>query len=217
MIYCGNKNHSLFRATSTDGVTWSKVTGGPFWRSGYAPSVLRVHGLLHLFYVEVEPNNAGPHQNWTIALARGADWASLQRVGIVITTNTQPWELDRVFYPYVLYEQGGKGWTMAYSAYANRSVIGLPPRGSSGDLAAATGLAHSADGVRWSKCASNPVLAPTPGSAYDSIFTTSPAVVTATETGRPLAEPLLYYGGRIDFPKGVKQHKYYSLAHAVGS
>jgi len=211
LIYCGNKNSDLFRATSTDGVTWTKVQGGPFFTGAYAPSMLRVNGMLHLFYVEVPPKG----KYWSIVLARGADWDSLKRIGVVIETNTQSWESNRVFYPYVLYEKGGKGWTMAYSAYANRSVIGLPPTGSSGTLAAATGLAHSMDGVSWTKCASNPVLKPTPSSDYDSIFATSPSIVSVNAMGRPLTEPLLYYGGRINFPKGVKQHKYYSLSHAT--
>ena len=216
MIYCGDKNYSLFRAVSSDGVAWTKVDGGPFWASGYAPSVLRVDGMLHLFYVEAGSPDA-PHSNWSIAVARGRDWGSLERVGTALVTNTQAWENQRVFYPYVLHERDGRGWTMAYSAYANRSIIGLPPKGTSGTLAAATGVAHSADGVTWTKCASNPVLTPTLGSNYDSIFTTSPSVVTVNAAGDPVAAPLLYYGGRIDFPEGVKQHKYYSLAHAAAA
>ena len=112
-----------------------------------------------------------------------------------------------MFYPHVLYEHGGKGRTMAYSAYANRSVIGLPPTGSSGVLVALQQhgcLAHSMDGVSvrvsWTKCASNPVLVPSPSPSpspgsiypYDSIFATSPSVVTVNAKGGPLIEPLLY-------------------------
>ena len=81
MLYCGNSNQSIFMATSTDGEVWKKV-GGHIW-TGYAPSVLRVDGLLHLYYVET----TGPGY-WSIGLARGADWQSLKRVGTVLTTNT---------------------------------------------------------------------------------------------------------------------------------
>ena len=209
MLYTGNKNNTIFRATSANGLAWRKA--GPIGLDGYAPSVLRVNGLLWLFYVAPDPHNGGM---WSIMLARGADWGSLQKLGAVIVTNTQPWEQNKVFYPYVLYEKAA-GWTMGYSAYANRSVIGLPPKGTSGTLAGATGLAHSADGVSWVKCPANPVLAPTPGSDYDSIYTTQPSIVTVDERGAPLPQPLMFYGGRIDFPKGVEQHKYYSVAHAV--
>ena len=97
------------------------------------------------------------------------------------------------------------GWTLACSAYANRSAIGIS--GDSSSLAAwATAIAHSNEGLAWTKCGSNPVLSPTDGSQWDSIYACSPAVVSVDSAGLPLNEGRIY---------SKPMHKYVAAGHAI--
>ena len=102
------------------------------------------------------------------------------------------------------------GWTLAWSAYSNSSRThgGIPcKRDTPGAKAClettAIGLAHSQDGLMFTKCDGNPVLWPLASSSYDATYVGCPCLVTAG-----VSEPLLYYAGRID-----QNHKYYSIAH----
>ena len=97
-----------------------------------------------------------------------------------------------------MYDQSG--WTLAWSAYSNSSAThgGIPcvkdPKAPERCLeTTAIGLAHSSDGMSFSKCGSNPVLWPVVGDSFDSTYVGCPCFVTAgVET------PLLYYAGRVD-------------------
>ena len=113
------------------------------------------------------------------------------------------------FNRYAMYDQSG-GWTLAWSAYSNSSAThgGIPcvkdPKAPEQCLeTTAIGLAHSRDGMSFSKCESNPVLWPVVGDSFDSTYVGCPCFVTAgVET------PLLYYAGRVD-----QAHKYFSIGH----
>lgn len=203
MLYSYNKSQ-IRRATSEDGRNWTRLSE-PVW-NGYSPSVLRIDGELFLFY------STGIGNPWTINLARGKDWSSLQDAGVVITA-TQGWEKSKttrskIFYPSVVRE--GAIWTMAYGAYADRATIGLPQNKK---LSAAIGVAHSDDGVTWQKCEGNPMMRPQPGSAFQATYVATPCVVLGG------VEPLLYYATRTDpadvpTPDG-RNHKYLAIAHAT--
>ena len=105
-------------------------------------------------------------------------------------TISQNWEGGNLFYPYVFKDDDT--WVMFYSAYEN------------GLQSTATGVATSADGIHWIKSDENPILTPTSGSTYDSVYTSCPSVI------RDDYEYKLYYAGRID-----KLHKYYSIGLAT--
>lgn len=77
---------------------------------------------------------------------------------------------------------------------------------SEGEEITAIGTAHSNDGLHFTKCLANPILTPTVGSDYDSVYVGSPCIVSSTDesdVGERASETLLYYGGRVD-----NLHKY---------
>ncbi len=65
-------------------------------------------------------------------------------------------------------------------------------------------MATSRDGLRWTKHAKNPVLTPTPGSKFDSRYTSSQSVIRDGDHYK------LYYASRIDM-----LHKYYAIGLAT--
>eukprot|EP01047_Picozoa_sp_COSAG01_P042982 COSAG01_NODE_3789_length_5692_cov_82.776685_4_plen_346_part_00 len=209
MLYCGNRNDSIYRATSKDGIVWKKNNTKIF--TGYAPNVLRgPDGQLWLYSI-AKPNG----RPWEVTLAKGRDWDSLRTMQTVLISNTQPWEAGNLFYPYAMYDDLG-GWTLAWSAYSNSSTThrGIPCKKDPSHLGrcyetTAIGLAHSRDGQAWTKCSNNPVLAPLANSFYDATYVGCPSLVTA---GTGVDTPLLYYAGRID-----QHHKYFSIAHVGAS
>ena len=99
-------------------------------------------------------------------------------------TLTQSWENANLFYPYVIQE--GKTWVMFYASYWKGH-----PRST------AIGMAISGNGRAWTKSPANPILTPTPGSSYDSTYTSAQSVIRDGE------EYKMYYGARID-----QIHKY---------
>ena len=95
-----------------------------------------------------------------------------------------------------MYEGPAVGWTMLWSSYANRTVCRMP---SGGEDITAIGTAHSSDGLHFTKCLANPILTPTVGSDYDSVYVGSPCIVSSadnSDAGEGAGETLLYYGGR---------------------
>jgi hypothetical protein len=90
MLYCGNRNDSIYRATSVDGIAWVK-NGSAVWK-GYSPAVLRVNNELWLYSVAKPTTNNRP---WEVVLARGSDWNHLKLTGTVLVSNTQQGALFR--------------------------------------------------------------------------------------------------------------------------
>ena len=212
MLYCGNRNDSIYHATSPDGIRWTKNDTAIF--KGYAPNILRgPDGFLWLFSI-VKPEG----KSWEVSLAKGTDWDSLQTIQTVLVSDTQPWEHGNLFYPYVMYEGDSGGWTLSWSAYSDPSHThgGQPCKRDKKEKrcypTTAIGLAHSTDGIHWTKCSSNPILEPMATSSYDATYVGCPCLVTGNATGSLLPQPMLYYAGRID-----QHHKYFSVAHAIAS
>jgi predicted GH43/DUF377 family glycosyl hydrolase len=195
MVFCGNRADDVEHATSRDGLTWDKDPRGPIFKRAYAPNLIQWEGELRMYYIYKPKAVAGKAVPWEVHLATGRDFYSLKpHASNPVLKISQPWEKGALFYPYVLRE--GETWVMFYGAYWQ----GHP----SAKTSTAMGMATSRDGVQWVKSTVNPVLTPTPGSAYDSIYTSSEAVIRDGDHYR------LYYGGRIDMV-----HKYFSIGLAT--
>lgn len=196
MLYCGNRADDVEHATSRDGRTWEKDPRNPVFKSAYAPNLVQSEGELRLYYIHKprRPKN-GAAVPWEIHLATGPDVYSLKpHPANPVLKVSQPWETGALVYPYVLRE--GATWVMFYASYWKR-----PPGAKQ---ATAIGMATSNDGIAWNKHPANPVLTPTPGSAYDSIYTSSQCVIRDGDRYR------LYYAGRIDMV-----HKYFAIGLAT--
>eukprot|EP00039_Didymoeca_costata_P009315 m.122989 g.122989 ORF g.122989 m.122989 type:complete len:358 (-) comp14440_c0_seq1:14-1087(-) len=208
MIFCGNRQDDIYHATSSDGKHWEKDPVGTIFR-GYSPSILRINGTLWLYSI-AKPNVTGKVPSWRVSLARGSNWTTLKLVERdLIVSNTQPWEDGMMFYPNVIFEDTKTkyGWTISWSAYSNHTFLNLP----AGVDYTAIGLAHSSNGLNWTKCASNPILRPDKNSSYDSVYVGCPNLIIPSNLPSTDNEPQsrLYFSSRIDH-----LHKYYAIAHA---
>jgi len=159
MVFNGNRADDVEHATSTDGVQWKKGPRGPIYQTAYSPSLLKVEDQYWLYYIH-KPDG----QPWEVHLARGDDLYSLQAVGTnPVLKNSQDWESNNLFYPYVFQE--GDTWVMLYAGYWNDPA--------DGPTKTAIGAATSTDGLNWVKNPNNPIFKPTAGSRYDSVYTSS--------------------------------------------
>lgn len=197
MVYCGNRADDVEHATSRDGLTWEKDPRSPIFKSAYSPNLVQVGNELRMYYISKPKKRDGKAVPWEVHLATGADLHSLKpHSANPMITVSQPWEKGALFYPYVLREDDT--WVMFYGAYWQS-----PP---SGKGSTAMGMATSRDGIAWTKNPANPILTPTMGSAYDSLYTSSESVIRDGDIYR------LYYGGRVDMI-----HKYFSIGMATKS
>lgn len=190
MVFSGNRADDVEHATSPDGITWTKDPRNPIYRRAYAPNLVRAGDELRMYYIH-KPSGG----SWQVHLATGKDFYSLRayRDNPMLTLSGK-WEARHLVYPYVLRE--GSTWVMFYASYyrdPNRSGRWT-----------AIGMATSDDGIHWTKHPDSPVLTPTPGSLYDSVYTSSECVIRDGDHYK------MYYAGRID---GI--HKYYSIALAT--
>lgn len=192
LVYCGNRADDVEHATSPDGLSWQKDPRNPIFSRAYAPSLLLVNDELWMYYVHKPPRQQGRPVPWEIHLASGPDFTALKphRANPVLALS-QPWESAHLFYPYVLKE--GNTWVMFYASY----WTGRPQ-------STAIGMVTSADGLKWSKHETNPVLTPTPGSTFDSTYTSSQSVLRDGDHYK------MYYGARIN-----QIHKYYAIGLAT--
>jgi hypothetical protein len=144
-----------------------------------------------MYYV----HKPGKSQPWEIRLATGTDLHSLKPHGTnPVLKVSQPWEKGALFYPYVLREDDT--WVMFYGSYWQKHP--------SAKTSTAMGMATSRDGIIWTKLSTNPVLTPTMGGSYDSIYTSSESVIRDGDIWR------LYYAGRVDMV-----HKYFAIGLAT--
>jgi hypothetical protein len=195
MVFCGNRADDVEHATSRDGLTWEKDSRSPIFRRAYSPSLVQVGDELRMYYIEKPAPQNGQPVPWQVSLATGPDLYSLRsHPASPVLRISQAWETGALVYPYVLKE--GDTWVLFYAAY----WTGYP----GGKQATAIGMATSADGLRWSKSDANPVLTPTPDSAYDRTYNSSQCVLRDGDGYR------MYYAGRID-----QVHKYYSIGLAT--
>ena len=196
MVYCGNREDDIEHATSRDGLNWEKDPRNPVYKSAYAPNLVEVDGELRMYYIH-KPKSVDGKVPWEVHLATGRDFHSLKaHPSNPVLRISQPWEKGALFYPYVL--RDNRKWVMFYAAYWKSQ--------SSGKDMTAIGVATSTDGMQWTKNPANPVLTPTPGSSYDSTYTSSQSVIRDGSLWR------LYYAGRIDMI-----HKYFAIGLATKS
>lgn len=195
LLYNSNRPDDVDHATSRDGLTWEKDPLNPIFKRAYAPNVVQVGDELRLYYISKPARKDGQAVPWQVHLATGKDFSSLKdHPGNPILVVSQPWEKGALFYPYVLRE--GKTWVMFYASYWQDL--------SFREQRTAIGMATSPDGVRWTKSDRNPVLTPTPGSTFDSRYTSSQSVIRDGDGYK------LYYGSRIDMI-----HKYFAIGLAT--
>jgi predicted GH43/DUF377 family glycosyl hydrolase len=191
MVFCGNRADDVEHATSRDGRRWEKDPRNPIFKRAYAPNLIQMGDEIRMYYIAKPKAVNGKAVPWEVHLATGRDFHSLKaHLGNPVLKISQSWEKGALFYPYVLREN--QTWVMFYGAYWQ----GHP----SAKTSTAMGIAFSPDGVQWTKPEMNPILTPTPGSTYDSIYTSSEAVLRDGDHYK------LYYGGRIDMV-----HKYFSI------
>ncbi len=197
MVYCGNRADDVEHATSRDGMNWEKDARNPIFKAAYAPNLVEVGGELRMYYISKPKRVGGKPVPWEVHLATGADFHSLKpHPANPILQVSQPWERGALFYPYVLRENDT--WVMFYASYWQNH----PER--KGANATAIGTATSRDGLHWTKNPANPVLTPTPGSDYDSIYNSSQSVLRDGDLYR------MYFAGRVDMV-----HKYFSIGLAT--
>lgn len=195
MVYCGNRADDIEHATSRDGQTWEKDPRSPIYKSAYSPNLVQVGDELRMYHIVKPTKPNGGMLPWEVHLATGKDFYSLKPHAVnPVLKVSQPWEKGALFYPYVLREGGT--WVMFYGAYWTQHPT------SKG--ATALGIATSKDGITWAKSEANPVFTPTPGSQYDSIYTSSESVIRDGDVWR------LFYAGRVD-----ARHKYFSIGQAT--
>lgn len=195
MVFCGNRADDVEHATSRDGLKWEKDPRNPIFKSAYAPNLVQVGDELRMYYIRKPKAVDGKAVPWEVHLATGKDLYSLKpHPANPVLTVSQPWETGALFYPYVLREDDT--WVMIYASYWKTAPV---KKGCT-----AIGIATSRDGVAWTKNPANPILTPTDGSAYDSVYTSSESVIRDGDGYR------LYYAGRVD-----KIHKYFSIGMAT--
>ena len=167
----------------------------PIYRNAYSPNLVQLGDEIHMYYIH-KPEAVGiKNKPWEIHLASGPDLYSLKpNRGNPVIEISQTWETKALFYPYVIRE--GKTWVMFYGAYwasqADRQTR------------TAIGMATSEDGIGWTKSENNPVLTPTPGSTFDSRYTSSQSIIRDSDHYK------LYYGARKDMV-----HKYFAIGLAT--
>jgi predicted GH43/DUF377 family glycosyl hydrolase len=195
MVYCGNRADDIEHATSRDGLTWEKDPRSPIYKSAYSPNLVQVGDELRMYHIVKPAKPNGGTLPWEVHLATGKDFYSLKpHASNPVLKVSQTWEKGALFYPYVLRENDT--WVMFYGAYWTQH-----PTSKS---ATALGIATSPDGITWTKSETNPVFTPTPGSKYDSIYTSSESVIRDGDLWR------LFYAGRVD-----ARHKYFSIGQAT--
>lgn len=185
----GTGRHTLHETTSADGLAWANPSPAQL-ENAYAPSVLKVGDRYHLWYSDV---TADP---WSVRHAvsdGGTDWRVDEAPCVVLD---QPWEHQRLFYPYVL-QPADDLFVMWYGSYSQMSP-----------MMTALGVAVSRDGSTWTKSPHNPVFGPDETSRdWESHYTTSQTVLrTADGSWR------MWYGAR---PAPPFEHKYFAIGTAT--
>ncbi len=166
MWYNGNDLNGVIqlgRATSTDKVTWAKDPGNPLFGSG-APGDWDEGNVWEPFILF----DSGTYEMWYSANGNAIGYAT-STDGINWNRHPNPvleagpggtWDENGVSDPYVIKASGT--YTMWYESWTGTGRLGC---------------ATSADGVNWTKCASNPVLEPGDPGDWDEAAVHDPVVV----------------------------------------
>jgi dienelactone hydrolase len=148
--------HTLHQAWSTDGVEWTEPSAA-LLEDVYAPSVMKDGDTYKLWFTDVSKDP------WGFKHATSSDGKEWEvHAGPVLETG-QKWERGRLFYPYVIKQDGlYLMWYASYWARGDRTAIGM---------------ATSEDGIRWTKNENNPIFRPDPSRAWESHYTSSQCVL----------------------------------------
>lgn len=183
----GPDRFRLRYATSIDGVHWEKhanfvLTGSPNpndWDSGGIArgiSVLYSDNVYKMWYTGTDWGT-----NWKIGYATSTDginW-SKQNSSSPVITPTYPYELSKVNFPNVEFENGL--YKMIYGA-------------SPGDLPTSFVYATSVDGIVWNKSLNeNPILSIGGAGSFDSIVISGPSLKRINSN-----TSYLWYGGNAE-------------------
>jgi len=184
MYYVGedaSSNERIGVALSGDGVTWTRPAGNPVllpspgeWdeREVGSPSVLREEGLFRMWYsAETLPDAK------RIGYAESPDglvWTKSASNPVLGPDASRAYQEESVEAPTVM-----RDGTMLRMFYAAEDLQFQPMIGE----------AVSADGISWTRSASNPVLTWGELEDFDNMAVTSPSVLRASGTLR------LYYSG----------------------
>ncbi|MEA3287817.1 MAG: hypothetical protein U9Q77_10650, partial [Candidatus Marinimicrobia bacterium] len=157
-------------ATSADGINWEKYGQNPVIPSGPSgswneiwskdPSVLKIDGAYHMWYSgkEAEGDNA-------IGLAYSMDgisWQEYENNPIIFHNPDMEWESAWITFPKVTIREDGS-LVMFYvgSAGVNWQI----------------GMAHSPDGITWTKHLNNPIITYNEPGTWNSLYSTGPSLV----------------------------------------
>lgn len=141
--YDSNGNSAIGRATSTDGISWTKDGNNPIFSatgvSGGPLSIIKEGGMWRMWY-----STDGSEIGYATS-SDGLSW-SVHTSPVLTTGGSGSFDEQQAFQPSVLRTAPDdyKMWYVAKDANNNRTF----------------GLATSSDGVNWSKSGSNPVFSP---------------------------------------------------------
>ncbi|MCK4921017.1 MAG: Ig-like domain-containing protein, partial [Bacteroidales bacterium] len=188
MWYTGgivNAATSIGRATSPDGITWTKDTNNPVlskgqsgdWDENYLQGgpVLIIDTMFHMWYTGQGGKDLySNHQIGHATSADGITWTKDTNNPVLSTGQSGDWDGTWIMVGSVLYD--GSEYHMWYGGY--EGVIG--PR---------FGHATSPDGVTWEKDTSNPVLSFGAAGSWDYPRVDFPSVIFDGTTYH------MWYGG----------------------
>jgi dienelactone hydrolase len=187
----GSGLHTLHTCTSHDGIHWSDPSPS-LLSHVYAPTVIKTGRNYRMWFTRVGQNP------WVICHATSQDGLTWRVAPDPVLNIDQPWELDRLFYPTVVRQDGL--YLMWYGSYWKDA---RPAQKT------ALGFAASLDGIRWYKHPSNPVFRPEPKRDWESHYVTSQSVMRLDDgTWR------MWYASRTKPPF---DHKYFAIGTAVWS
>lgn len=179
--------HTLRVTSSEDGLQWSQPTES-LLDNVYAPTVLQRGGQYEMWYTDP---SADP---WCFRHATSSDGIAWRVTADPVMRLDQPWEQQRLFYPYVI-EHDGK-LLMWYGSYDARKP----------QMQTAIGFATSDDGLSWHKHTGNPVFEPEPANVWESHYTTSQTVMKLAD-----GSWRIWYASRTKPPF---THKYFAIGTA---
>ncbi len=155
----GKGLHTLHECTSDDGIRWSSPSA-PLLSNVYAPTIVKTDGMYRMWFTRVGQSP------WVICHAVSPDGLAWKDSPAPVLELDQPWELDRLFYPTVVQQNGV--YLMWYGSYW---------RDARPAQKTALGFAVSQDGVKWHKHPANPVFKPEPKNDWESHYVTSQSVM----------------------------------------
>lgn len=151
-------------ATSTDGVSWTKISGNPVLKAtavdqGYIanPYVLKPTGTYGMWYTarSAAYPKTSPYTEILFATSYdGTHWTKWPHPVLQPSTDSMQWDSGAVYSP-SLYWNG----TIFWMWYTGLGQSFLNPQ---------IGIATSPDGATWTRSPDNPILSPGPSGSWDS-------------------------------------------------